>query len=383
MKIAFLTPEYPHPKTGTSGGLGTSIHHLAKALVQMGHEIHLLIYAQPKDAIWEENGLVFHQIKNIKFKGLSWYLTRKKIEKYIDILYQKKQIHIVEAPDWTGITSFIKPKKCPIVIRLNGSDTYFCHLENRKVKWFNQFHEKKALQQAKGHISVSQYTATVTNQVFGGNFPFEIIPNGIEMNQFLELPKERYLEGSILYLGTLIRKKGVLEIPEIFNRVVAKYPKATLHLVGADTSDIATKSPSTWQLMQKLFTKQAVKQVTYHGKVPYSRVKEFLEQANLVIFPSYAEALPLAWLEAMAMQKAIVASDIGWAEEVITDGKEGFLVHPTKHQEFSDKMLQLLENKDLASQFGIHAKQKIAQNFSNFQVAKQTINYYAKVLQTT
>lgn len=383
MKIAFLTPEYPHPKIGTSGGLGTSIHHLAHALVALGHPVHVLVYRQQKDKQWEENGMVFHQIKNIQFKGLSRYLTCKKIEKYINQLYHQQQIDIVEAPDWTGITSFIQPKKCPIVIRLNGSDTYFCHLENRKVKWINQFHEKKALQQAKGHISVSAFTAKTTNQVFGCFIPFEIIPNGIEVHQFSESSKESVKEGSILYLGTLIRKKGVLEIPEIFNRVVAKYPKATLHLVGADASDIATNSSSTWQLMQELFDVQAKKQVTYHGKVPYSQVKQFLEQANLVIFPSYAEALPLAWLEAMAMQKAIVASDIGWAKEVITDGKEGFLVHPTKHQEFAERILQLIDNKDLASHLGINAKQKIAQNFSNFQVAKLTIDYYAKILQST
>lgn len=381
MKIAFLTPEYPHPKIGTSGGLGTSIHHLAHALVALGHPVHVLVYRQQKDKQWEENGMVFHQIKNIRFKGLSRYLTCKKIEKYINQLYHQQQIDIVEAPDWTGMTSFIQPKQCPIVIRLHGSDTYFCNLENRKVKWINQFHEKKALQKAKGHISVSAFTAKTTNQVFGCDIPFEIIPNGIEVHPFSESSEESVKEGSILYLGTLIRKKGVLEIPEIFNRVVAKYPKATLHLVGADASDIVTNSSSTWQLMQELFDAQAKQQVTYHGKVLYSQVKQFLEQASLVIFPSYAEAFPLAWLEAMAMQKAIVASDIGWAKEVITDGKEGFLVHPKNHQEFAERILQLLQNKELASLFGAHAKEKVHTFFSSELVAQKSVDYYQKVLQ--
>ena len=134
MKILFLTPEYPHPKTGTSGGIGTSINNLAKGLLHEGCQVHVLVYGQKEEAIFEDEGIVVQQIRNVKFKGLSWYLTRKKIEKHINQLYFEKKIDLVEAPDWTGISSFIQPK-CPLVIRLNGSDTYFCQLEQRSVKF--------------------------------------------------------------------------------------------------------------------------------------------------------------------------------------------------------------------------------------------------------
>jgi hypothetical protein len=76
--------------------------------------------------------MVIQRIKNVKIKGLSWFYS-KKTERIINQL-QNRQIDLVEAPDWTGITSFISPK-CPIVIRLNGSDTYFCNLDYRMVKW--------------------------------------------------------------------------------------------------------------------------------------------------------------------------------------------------------------------------------------------------------
>jgi alpha-maltose-1-phosphate synthase len=39
MKIAFLTPEYPHQKTGNAGGIGTSIKNLAESLTALGHEV--------------------------------------------------------------------------------------------------------------------------------------------------------------------------------------------------------------------------------------------------------------------------------------------------------------------------------------------------------
>jgi hypothetical protein len=53
------------------------------------------------------------------------------------------------------------------VIRLNGSDTYFCNLDHRKVKWKNKFHEKRALQKANALLSLVNFTADQTNAVFG------------------------------------------------------------------------------------------------------------------------------------------------------------------------------------------------------------------------
>ena len=122
MKIAFLTPEYPHPKTGNSGGIGTSIKNLAIGLLAQGISVRILLYGQKEDCFFDDNGVCIQQIKNVKFKGLSWFLTRKKIEKIINQLYLDNEIDLVEAPDWTGITSFIHPEKCPVIIRIHGSD---------------------------------------------------------------------------------------------------------------------------------------------------------------------------------------------------------------------------------------------------------------------
>jgi hypothetical protein len=60
------------------------------------------------------------------------------------------------------------------VIRLNGSDTYFCNLDYRMVKWKNKFHEKRALQKADALLSVNKFTADKTNEIFNieGNLQF-------------------------------------------------------------------------------------------------------------------------------------------------------------------------------------------------------------------
>lgn len=381
MKIGFLTPEYPHEKTGNSGGLGTSIKNLAHALTTLGHEVVILVYGQKEDAVFLDYNVEVHQIKNIKIKGLSWFFTRKKIEKIINSLYENNKIEIVEATDWTGITSFIKPKKCPIVIKLNGSDTYFCHLDNRPVKWMNKFHEKRALQNADAHVSVSDYTAKITNEVFHQHHNFTIIHNGIDMHLFQKNETESTdNENLILYFGTLIRKKGLLELPYAFNIIHEKNPKAQLVLVGKDASDIISGNASTWQMMQELFTPSALGKVTYFGPVAYSDVKKQIEKATVCVFPTFAEALPVSWLEAMAMEKAIVASNIGWGNEIVENGVSGFTAHPTNHQEYADKILQLLADSTLRKSIERHAKARVLSRFEINLIANQNLNFYQKVI---
>lgn len=379
MKIAFLTPEFPHPKMGSSGGIGTSILNLSKGLAKAGNEVSILIYGQKKDDFFVENNISYYAIKNIKLKGFSRLFTQKKIQKLINKLVKENKVELLEAPDWTGITSNIKPK-CPVVIRLNGSDTYFCHLDNRPVKHLNKFHEKLALLNAVALLSVSQFTADVTKELFELNRDFTIIPNSIDTDKFASQGFDKTQENTILYFGTLIRKKGLLELPLIFNEVYKKNNKAKLILIGRDASDIISGNASTWAMMQSLFDVDAFQNVTYLGSVAYDKIREHVNLASVCVFPTFAEALPVSWIEAMALQKAIVASDIGWATEVIEDGLNGFLVHPTAHVEYADKILELLENQENRIKFGVEARKKVEEKFSIDVVAKQSADFYQKVL---
>jgi glycosyltransferase involved in cell wall biosynthesis len=381
LKISFLTSEYPHPKTGSSGGIGTSIRNLAIGLLAQDCSVRILVYGQKEDSVFEDNGITVQQIRNVKIKGLSWWLTRKKLELIINQLYANKEIDLVEAPDWTGITSFIKPKKCPVVIRLNGSDTYFCHLDNRPVKWINKLHERKALQKADALLSVSQFTADLTNEVFRLHKEFVIIPNSIDIELFNDNSNDNSNDkNTILYFGSLIRKKGLLELPFIFNEVIRENPEAKLILIGRDVPDIVSGNDSTWQMMQSQFTGEALKNVSYLGSVPYQEIKTHIKTATLCVFPTFAEALPVSWIEAMALQKPIVASNIGWANEMIEDGEEGFLVHPKDHKKYAQRILELLENPKMQVDFGDKARKKAAHKFDVSVVSKINKEFYNLVI---
>ena len=379
MKIAFLTPEYPHSKFANPGGIGTSIMNLSHGLVNAGHKVTVLIYGQAKDELFEEEGIVFYCVKNIKIKGLSWFLTRKKLERIINKLYLERKIDLVEAPDWTGITSFIKPK-CPVIIRQNGSDTYFCHLDGRSVKFANRYHEKRALKNADALIAVSQFTGELTNSLFGLQREFAVIPNAIDVDLFDELAENQSMTNEILYFGSLIRKKGLLELPHIFNILAERYPEAKLTLIGRDVADIVSGSPSTWKMMQALFSEKALKKVNYMGSVDYDSVKKHISRAAVCVFPSFAEALPVSWLEAMAMKKPVVASNIGWALEMIENGKDGFLVDPKDHLLYANKIGKLLDSSELRTTVGEYARIKVTEKFSVQSTLQRNIDFYKSIL---
>jgi alpha-maltose-1-phosphate synthase len=172
----------------------------------------------------------------------------------------------------------------------------------------------------------------------------------------------------------------LLELPHIFNAIHEKNPNTQLVLVGKDASDIISENPSTWQMMQHLFTPSALEKVTYYGPVAYSEVRKQIEKSTVCVFPTYAEALPVSWLEAMAMEKAIVASNIGWGNEIVEDGVSGFLVHPSNHQKYANCILLLLADTSLRENMERNAKARILSHFEINLIANKNLDFYKKVI---
>ena len=261
---------------------------------------------------------------------------------------------------------------------MNGSDTYFCHLENRPQKKKNFWFEKKALAGADYLLSVSEFTAVKTAALFVLKKKIEHIPNSVDVGYFC--PRNTAVEpNTILYFGSIIRKKGVLELADIFNLIVAKNPEARLLFAGKDVIDHTTDS-STKQLILEQLSPAAIKNTTWLGVLPYEKVLAQIATANVVVLPSFAEALPMTWLEAMAMEKALVTSDIGWAKEVMIDGVTGFTVDPKDHQLYAVRILQLMMDPSLAKQMGKAAREQVVAKFSTGVVVKRNIGFYERVV---
>lgn len=380
MHIAFLTPEFPHVKVNHAAGIGTSIKNLAIALAKEGLVVTVFVYGQKTNEIIVENGITLHLIKNRKYKFLGWYFHRKHIEKYCNTIISKEKISILEAPDWTGITAFMN-FKIPLVIRFHGSDTYFCHLENRKQKLKNFWFEKLAINKAKAFIAPTDFAGKVSKELFKiKRKEIRTIHYGLNLENFENQTPENFEKKLILYIGTIIKKKGVLELPETFNKVRSDIPEAKLILIGADSYDIKTNSKSTWELMKNLFSEDDLKHVEYLGKIPYNEVENYIKRANVCVFPTFAETLGMVTIESMAMQKAVVNSNIGWSQELIVDEESGFLVHPSNHDVYADRIKQILNDDSLSLEIGKMARKRVEEKFDINKLVKENIDFYLKVI---
>ncbi|MBZ4036582.1 glycosyltransferase family 4 protein [Flavobacterium sp. 17A] len=380
MHIAFLTPEFPHQETLPSGGLGTSIKNLVSALTRENVKVTVLVYGQKEQKIIEENNVRIHLIDKKSYKFLGWFFHRKYINNYCNSIIKKEGIDLIEAPDWTGITAFMN-FKIPLIIRLHGSDTYFCHLENRKQNRKNFWFEKNAINRATAFIAPTKFAGELSKSLFKiKDKTIATIHNGLDLQNFENYAPEEFGKNVILYIGTLIRKKGVLELPEIFSKVRMRFPNSKLVLIGNDSLDVNTNSTSTWELMKNLFSKDDLKNVDYLGKIPYNQIHEYIRKANVCVFPTFAETLGMVTIESMALQKAVVNSNIGWSKELIIDGESGFLVHPSNHDLYADRIMELFEDQSLCIEIGKKARIRTESNFDIHKLVKENIAFYKKII---
>lgn len=277
---------------------------MARSLIQKGHKVTIFLCLSDQDKIWYDSDVRIVQIKAVRPSVIAVIKDRlhlaRRIEKYIKTF----DIDIIEAPDWEGIHAFCN-FKIPIITRIHGSVTYFNKLQSLQKPRLLYYLERRALRRSQRVIAVSDFSGNYTKEVFSfRTLNFTTVYNGIDSATFKS--KEVVLTKSfdILYFGTLTRKKGVIEFARIFNELTLLNPKARWILIGKDTLD-REQQVSTWEVIQGLLSSAAQKQVIYKGVMPYNQMSAEIEKAALCVFPSFAEAFPISWLEAMAMNKPI------------------------------------------------------------------------------
>ena len=134
--------------------------------------------------------------------------------------------------------------------------------------------------------------------------------------------------------------------------------------------------------MEDIFTKEAKKNVNYLDKIPYLKVKEHIKNAHVCVYPSFAETLGMVTIESMAMQKPVVNTSIGWAKELIDDGVNGFLIHPSIIDDYAKQITKLLKDEKLCIQIGKAARQKVELLFDIEKNAKINIDYFKSILKS-
>lgn len=111
-----------------------------------------------------------------------------------------------------------------------------------------------------------------------------------------------------------------------------------------------------------------------------SDIKEILSALDLLIIPSLSEGFPMVTLEAMAMAKPIIATNIDGIAEQITDGVDGILVPPKDPSALAKAAIQVLNDKKLAVTIGLSARKRVEQEFSVEKMVVETEKVYLSLL---
>jgi glycosyltransferase involved in cell wall biosynthesis len=189
------------------------------------------------------------------------------------------------------------------------------------------------------------------------------IYNGIELDRyrpFLEcqgsfrteclVGKDDFLVGSV---GRLVYEKGYEFLLKATPLILASCPRAKIVIVG----DGPLKSKLR-NLTRELGIVESCLFVGFREDIA-----NILSSLDVFVLPSIMEGLPIVILEAMAMAKPIVASDIDGSREQVENGRTGILIPPREPQALAEGINQLLKDRFQAQGFGMEARKQVEEMF--------------------
>ncbi|MDM1272919.1 glycosyltransferase family 4 protein [Acinetobacter indicus] len=203
-----------------------------------------------------------------------------------------------------------------------------------------------------------------------------LIPgSGVNLEQFniQPLPLENK---TVLMACRLLADKGVYEFHQGALLLKENYPNVRFVLVGGVDPD----NPAS-------LTEQELTEWVTNNDLEWwghqTNMSEVLSQATIVVLPSYREGMPKVLLEAQALGRPIVTTDVPGCREAIENGKTGFLVKVKNAQSLADAIEKLINNNELCLEFSQNARLLAEQKFDIQLVVNTHMHIYEKLAQNS
>lgn len=374
MKILFIT-NAPDSKTA---GMAKIMHCLADELNRRGHSVDLLF--QESVGVFKEN----RRLHEFFFPLLMMIPILKMWQRggSHDIV----AIHSLEAGFYVFLRLFIKSLP-PCVMVSYGHDEMRWNLEKeeerlgfRKLSLFSKiFYYHMMIGRSRfatryaDHVMVTARTEITYNKEKYGvpESRMSFIPNGVAPEYFH--PKE-YAQNPVklLYLGGWEWRKGIRYLARAFSIASAKHQEIRLTLAGIGVGESTAK---------EMFPPECRDKITVISKIPFEQIPGVYQAHDVFVFPSLFESMSLVVPEAMASGLPVITTRACGMQDIVEDGGNGMLVPPRNPELLALRIMELIENPDLAKKLGLAAQQS-AGNLTWQRVADQVLEMYAKVLRT-
>ena len=202
--------------------------------------------------------------------------------------------------------------------------------------------------------------------------------NGIDLKHFDRTPEvveraKRIREEvggsfSYLFVGRLVRDKGVTELVDAFERVHIVHPETRLLLVGTQEPELDPLPDRTQRLIAD---NDAIIEAGWQDDV-----RPWFVASDLFTFPSYREGFPNVVIQAGALGIPSVVTDINGSNEVIIERKNGLIIPTRDTDALYRKMTEALEQRDRLAEMSARCRPLIASRYRQEDVWRATLEMY-------
>ena len=225
-----------------------------------------------------------------------------------------------------------------------------------------------------GRIAVSRPAYQFISRHFPA--PYEIIPNGINVDEFADarpLPELNDGKVNLLFVGRLEKRKGLRYLLGAYSRLKWDWPNLRLIVVGPGKPDDES---------YRIIGERGLQDVLLVGPVSAEMKARYYKSADVYCSPATGrESFGIVLLEAMAAGKPVVASDIEGYSSVLTDGHDGLLVAPKDDDRLADAISTLLKDPARRAQLAANGRRSV-EEFRWERVAGRVMDYYGSFLES-
>lgn len=374
MNIIYICNEYP---PGRTGGIGTFVHELANQLAHRGHKIFVVGFI---DDVTQRLEIEDNNIKVIKLPKSSGkmaiFFDRLALYNEIKKLIFKNNIHIIEAPDFEGLSSFLPRGKYKSIVRLHGSHTYFAHEMNENPSLLIKFFEYIALKRTDYIISVSNYTAEKTKHLFNIKRKVTTIYNGIDIPNLSQCKDNWKTAEKIIFTGTLVEKKGVFALAKAWPLIKEELPNTHLIFIGKNAP--YKEGLSSEDYIRNL---SGNKNITFYGHIPKDEMQKIMVDCDIAIYPSFSETFGLAPIESMSLKIPTIYTKLSCGPEVMKhQDLIKVSVDPSNHKDIASKIISILKDKKHREYLANLGRYVVEKHYSNQNKATENEQFYRETL---
>jgi glycosyltransferase involved in cell wall biosynthesis len=340
-KILVISNMYP---TETHKTFGIFVKNQVEALRATGNEV---------DVIGIKNPLTGK--KNVISKYLRWILETK-----MNILTRGRKYDVIHAhyvfP--SGLLALLYKKLLgkPFIVTAHGGDIDRMAKKSPKIRQFTE----SILKEASHVVTVGEALyEEISNDYKVNANKLSIINMGVNRDVFRPYSKKEIrheLQISdgvepVLFVGNIIREKGLTELVEAFKLVKTKRPQAELYLIGASRNHAYRE-----ELHQFMGDG-----VHFIEPLPQAELAKWMSAAEVFVLPSHLEGFGLVAVEAMSCHTPVIGADVGGLHYLLKDGS-GLLVPAKQALPLAEAILEVLGNSELKKQLIQKGEQKAAEN---------------------